>query len=150
MVDLHRTGLELDPVAMRAQLTPDGAPGHARPYRCPRDRAGHPPRRRPAGIPVRIYRQFGTGIGTGRRGSRPPAIVFFHGGGWVTGDLDSHDSSCRLLAAVSGCIVVSVAYRLAPEDPYPAAVEDALAAYRWVQQHSRRGRPRRGPGRRHG
>jgi acetyl esterase len=54
----------------------------------------------------------------------------------VVGDLDSHDSSCRLLAAVSGCIVVSVAYRLAPENPFPAAVDDALAAYAWVQRHS--------------
>jgi acetyl esterase len=62
--------------------------------------------------------------------------VFFHGGGWVTGDLDSHDALCRLLAAASGCIVVAVGYRLAPEDPYPAAVEDALAGYAWVQGHA--------------
>ena len=54
----------------------------------------------------------------------------------MTGDLDSHDALCRLLAAVSGCIVVSVGYRLAPEDPFPAAVVDALAAYTWVQQHA--------------
>jgi acetyl esterase len=86
-------------------------------------------------IPVRVYRQFGAGIGSRGR-HLPPAIVYFHGGGWVTGDLDSHDASCRLLAAVSGCIVVSVAYRLAPEHPYPAAVEDALAAYGWVQGHA--------------
>jgi acetyl esterase len=86
-----------------------------------------------AGIPVRVYRQFGSGLGGG---TRPPAIVYYHGGGWVAGDLDSHDASCRLLAAASGCIVVSVAYRLAPEDPYPAAVDDALAAYGWVQSHS--------------
>src|SRR5664280_713545 len=75
----------------------------------------------PEGAPdllVRVYRQYGTGIGptSGGRG-RPPAIVYYHGGGWVTGDLDSHDASCRLLAAVSGCIVVAVDYRLAPEDP---------------------------------
>ena len=116
---------------------PDGPPGHARPHRRPRHRDGSSARRRarPA-IPVRIYRQFGTGIGTGRRREPPPAIVYFHGGGWVTGDLDSHDASCRLLAAVSGCIVVAVDYRLAPEDPFPAAVDDALAAYAWVQRHS--------------
>jgi acetyl esterase/lipase len=79
-------------------------------------------------IPVRVYRQFGTGIGTDAEG-RPGAIVYFHGGGWVTGDLDSHDSPCRLLAAASGCIVVAVGYRLAPEDPFPAPVDDAIAAY---------------------
>jgi acetyl esterase len=94
----------------------------------------------PEGAPdllVRVYRQYGTGIGptSGGRG-RPPAIVYYHGGGWVTGDLDSHDASCRLLAAVSGCVVVAVDYRLAPEDPFPAAVDDALAAYSWVQRHS--------------
>ena len=90
----------------------------------------------PAGapdIPVRVYRQFGTGIGTDA-GSRPGAIVYFHGGGWVTGDLDSHDSPCRLLAAASGCIVVAVGYRLAPEDPFPAPADDAMAAYGWVQR----------------
>ncbi|HEX3460445.1 MAG TPA: alpha/beta hydrolase fold domain-containing protein [Acidimicrobiales bacterium] len=85
------------------------------------------------GIPVRVYRRFGTGLGLG---SPPPAIVYFHGGGWVIGDLLSHDPSCRLLAAVSGCVVVAVDYRLAPEDPFPAAVEDALAAYRWVHGHT--------------
>jgi acetyl esterase len=85
-------------------------------------------------IPVRVYRRFGTGIG---RGPRPGAITYFHGGGWVVGDLDSHDASCRLLAAVTGCVVVAVDYRLAPEHPYPAAVEDALAAYAWVHANHR-------------
>ena len=80
-------------------------------------------------IPVRVYRRFGTAIG---RGPRPPAITYFHGGGWVVGNLDSHDASCRLLAAVTGCVVVAVDYRLAPEHPFPAAVDDCLAAYRWV------------------
>lgn len=84
-------------------------------------------------IPVRIYRRFGSGLGPG---PRPAAIVFFHGGGWVVGDLDSHDGSCRLLAAVTGCVVVAVDYRMAPEHPFPAAVEDCLAAYSWVQRHS--------------
>jgi acetyl esterase len=90
-----------------------------------------------SGIPVRIYRRFGTGLGAGvGLGTRPPAIVYYHGGGWVTGDLISHDASCRLLAAVSGCVVVAVDYRLAPEDPFPAAVDDALAAYAWVCGHA--------------
>jgi acetyl esterase/lipase len=100
-------------------------------------------------IPVRVYRRFGArfgagfgdgsgsraGEGPGRR-PRPPAVVYYHGGGWVVGDLDSHDASCRLLAAVSGCLVVSVDYRLAPEHPFPAAVDDSLTAYRWVHQHA--------------
>ena len=85
-------------------------------------------------VPVRIYRRFGAGVG---RGPRPAAITYFHGGGWVVGNLDSHDASCRLLAAVTGCVVVAVDYRLAPEHPFPAAVEDCLAAYTWVHDHHR-------------
>jgi acetyl esterase len=85
---------------------------------------------------IRVYRQFGSGLGAGRRGRGLPAIVYFHGGGWVSGDLDTHDALCRILAVASGCLVVAVDYRLAPEDPFPAAVDDALAAYRWVHQHS--------------
>jgi acetyl esterase len=87
-------------------------------------------------LPVRIYRQFGSGIG-GTARARLPAIVYFHGGGWVTGDLDSHDASCRMLAAASGCLVVAVDYRLGPEDKFPAAVDDSLAAYAWVQRNCR-------------
>lgn len=94
-------------------------------------------------IPVRIYRRFGVGVGSGLgagdgrpRRPRPPAIVYYHGGGWVVGGLDSHDASCRLLAAVSGCLVVAVDYRLAPEHPFPAAVDDSLSAYQWVHRHA--------------
>src|SRR5579875_3215017 len=65
-------------------------------------------------------------------GPKPPLIVFFHGGGFVFGNLDSHDQFCRLFAARSGAQVLAVDYRLAPEHPFPAAVEDALAALRWA------------------
>jgi acetyl esterase len=61
-----------------------------------------------------------------------PALVFFHGGGWTIGDLDTHDVLCRQLAAGANCAVFSVDYRLAPEDPFPAAVEDAVAATRYI------------------
>ncbi|WP_336488014.1 alpha/beta hydrolase [Methylobacterium nigriterrae] len=61
-----------------------------------------------------------------------PGLAFFHGGGFVAGDLDTHDGICRTLCAASGCRVVSVAYRLAPEHPFPAAIEDARAAFAWV------------------
>lgn len=62
----------------------------------------------------------------------PPVVAFFHGGGWVLGTLETHDATCRLLARESGCAVVSVAYRLAPEHRYPTAAEDAFAAARWI------------------
>ncbi|HTQ19919.1 alpha/beta hydrolase [Mycobacterium sp.] len=66
---------------------------------------------------------------------KPPVVVFFHGGGFVMGDLDTHDGSCRQHAVGAGAVVVSVDYRLAPEYPYPAAVEDAWAATVWVADH---------------
>ncbi len=61
-----------------------------------------------------------------------PALMYYHGGGWVIGDLDTHDVICRGLANAGGFAVVSVDYRLAPEHPFPAAVDDALAAVRWL------------------
>ncbi|MDB5371592.1 MAG: Alpha/beta hydrolase fold-3 domain protein [Belnapia sp.] len=61
-----------------------------------------------------------------------PCLVFLHGGGWVIGDLDSHDQPCRTLANAARCCVIAVDYRMAPEHLYPAAVEDSAAALRWI------------------
>ncbi|WP_128925448.1 alpha/beta hydrolase [Bradyrhizobium guangxiense] len=66
-----------------------------------------------------------------------PALVFFHGGGWVIGDLDSHDVVCRQLAVEAALTVISVDYRLAPEHKFPAAAEDAIAATNWVAANAR-------------
>ncbi|MHC2387967.1 acetyl esterase [Bradyrhizobium liaoningense] len=66
-----------------------------------------------------------------------PALVFFHGGGWVIGDLDSHDVVCRQLAAEGALIVISVDYRLAPEHKFPAAADDAIAATKWIAAYAR-------------
>ena len=65
-----------------------------------------------------------------------PALVYFHGGGWVIGDLDTHDGVCRLIANAAQCAVISVDYRLAPEHKFPAAVDDAWAATRWIVGHA--------------
>jgi len=65
-----------------------------------------------------------------------PLCVYFHGGGWVMGGIESHDLSCRQLAHDGGCLVASVAYRLAPEHPFPAAVDDAWAAAHWLIEHA--------------
>jgi len=83
----------------------------------------------PAGpVPVRIYRPH-------TDQDALPTVAFFHGGGWVIGDLDTHDLTCRTIAAECAAVVVSVDYRLAPENPYPAAVDDALAAASWIADH---------------
>jgi len=79
----------------------------------------------PGTLAVRSYRP------AGRATQVLPALVYFHGGGWTIGDLDTHDVLCRQLAAGARCAVYSVDYRLAPESPFPAAVEDCLAATRY-------------------
>src|ERR1700704_1534070 len=71
-----------------------------------------------------------------KSGERLPILVWFHGGGFVIGSLDTHDSVCRMLANRADCIVVSVDYRLAPESRFPAAVEDCEAALKWVALHA--------------
>lgn len=78
----------------------------------------------------RIYRPSGSGA------ANAPAMVFFHGGGWVIGDLDTHDNTCRALALGSDVCVISVDYRLAPEHAFPAAVEDAHDAFVWMSQQA--------------
>lgn len=82
-------------------------------------------------IPIRIYtpREF-------KPGEKLPVLLWFHGGGFVIGSLDTHDSVCRMLANQSDCIVVSADYRLAPEYKFPAAVEDCEAALKWVALHA--------------
>lgn len=80
-------------------------------------------------IPVRLYAPAGTGH---------PLLVFYHGGGWAVGDLETHDPVCRRLSNAAGCAVLSVDYRLAPEHPFPAAIEDAYAALEWAAEHAGR------------
>lgn len=66
-----------------------------------------------------------------------PALVYFHGGGWMHGNLESHDATCRFLAGEAQVRVIAVDYRLAPEAPFPAAVDDAWAAWTWVTDHAK-------------
>lgn len=80
-------------------------------------------------IPLRLYRPAGAAAVT-------PVYVYFHGGGWVIGDLESHDVLCRQLAAASGASVIAVDYRLAPEHKFPVAADDAWAATRWIVAHA--------------
>ncbi len=77
----------------------------------------------PAGVPIRIYRPAGQGL---------PTVVYYHGGGWVAGDLETHDRACRQMAIDLNAVVVSVDYRRPPEAPFPAAYDDAVAAMQWA------------------
>jgi len=79
-------------------------------------------------IPIRIYVPEGP--------APLPVFVYYHGGGWVLGDIDTHESLCTAIANAAGCLVVSVDYRLAPEHKFPAAVDDAYAAARWVADNA--------------
>jgi acetyl esterase len=86
----------------------------------------------PAGpVPVRAYRPKGAG-----KDEVLPALVYCHGGGWVIGDLDTHDVVCRTLANGARCAVFSVEYRKAPEAPFPAAVEDCFSAFTFISKNS--------------
>jgi acetyl esterase len=81
-----------------------------------------------SGVPLRLYRNT--------LAAEQPALVYCHGGGWTIGDLDTHDVLCRQLCLLAGITVVAVDYRLAPEHRFPAAVDDCVAATRWVQQQA--------------
>jgi acetyl esterase/lipase len=83
-------------------------------------------------LPIRIYKPVAAGA------APTPGIVFFHGGGWIFGDLDTHEGLCRTLAHETGCRVVSVAFRLAPEHKFPAGVEDCYAATKWAADNAER------------
>ena len=89
----------------------------------------------PAGeLLLRVYRPVGSGPAAAS-GTPTPALMFFHGGGWVIGTIDTHDTVCRALCEALEATVVSVDYRLAPEHRFPAAADDCTAATRWVAAH---------------
>lgn len=116
---------DLSPADARRQMLEAGKPlaGEPRPVGRVIDRSIPGP----AGdIPARLYRP------TAGPAELLPVLVYFHGGGFVIGDLESHDGVCRWLCEKAGCLVVSVGYRLAPEHRFPAAVDDAYAATAWV------------------
>lgn len=81
-------------------------------------------------LPLRLYTPVAAG------GGALAALVYFHGGGWVVGDLESHDATCRTLSQASGCKVIAVDYRLAPEHKFPAAADDAFEAVAWVEKNA--------------
>lgn len=83
--------------------------------------------KRNSGVPIRIYWPTLQQL---------PLLIYFHGGGWSRGSLNTHDALCRRLAKEANCIIVSVDYRLAPEHPFPAAIEDAEVVYAWCQQNA--------------
>ncbi|MGH8324117.1 MAG: alpha/beta hydrolase [Steroidobacteraceae bacterium] len=111
----------LQPAAARALMARQMAVGVVEPVAKVEDRTVPGPG---GAIPLRIYTPVGAEPGG--------ALVYFHGGGWVLGDIQMTDQPCRMLANASGCVVVSVAYRLAPEHKFPAAPEDCYAATQWV------------------
>jgi acetyl esterase/lipase len=129
--------------AVPFQLTTDGGPEAARQrFRDLPRRPVHQDLRvedravdGPAGpVPIRLYWPPEASEATAH--PTVPVVMFFHGGGWVVGDLDSYDGDARRHAVGSGALVVSVGYRLAPEHPYPAAVDDVWAATQWVAEHA--------------
>ena len=88
--------------------------------------------RSPEGVRVRLYRGLGTDPSLAL-----PALLFLHGGGWMLGDLDTYDAICARIANDAGCCVASLDYRLAPENPFPAALDDARLALQWLHDSAR-------------
>ncbi len=86
---------------------------------------------------MRIYRPIAAGTAPASGAPTLPVLVYFHGGGWTIGDLDTHDVLCRQLCNGSGAVVVAVDYRMGPEHRFPAAVDDCFAATRWVRHAAR-------------
>ncbi len=82
-------------------------------------------------VPLRLYRPLGSAAG-----AVLPVLVYYHGGGWVIGDLDTHDTLCRELSNGAGICVIAVDYRMGPERRFPAAVDDCIAATRWVSDNA--------------
>jgi acetyl esterase len=117
---MHEGTPELARKSLRAMTVDAVAPGDQVPVGSAEDLTV-------AGRPARLYRPEGDGPW--------PTLVYFHGGGFVIGDLDTHDQTCRRICRGADTAVLSVDYRLAPEFRFPAAVEDALAAVRWAAEH---------------
>ncbi|MDP3891938.1 alpha/beta hydrolase [Nocardioides sp.] len=117
---LHEGSPEVARKAMRALIVDAVQPADVVPVDSVADLSA-------GGVPARVYRPSGDGPF--------PTVLFFHGGGFVIGDLDTHDQFCRRLCRGTSSVVVSVDYRLAPEHPFPAGVEDALAAAAWAADH---------------
>ncbi len=82
-------------------------------------------------VPLRLYRPAGADAS-----AVLPVLVYYHGGGWVIGDLDTHDTLCREIANLSGCCVIAVDYRMGPEHRFPAAVDDCVAATDWIRRNA--------------
>jgi len=121
---------ELGAAAVREFYRETRGPLGAAPPEVARVEAVHAPG--PGGvIPIRLYRPLGAGAD-----ERLPGLVYFHGGGWSFGDLDTHEVVCRELANLGRCAVASVDYRLAPEHKFPAAVDDAIAATGWLAREA--------------
>jgi acetyl esterase len=116
--DFHTAGVELGRTFFKAISTPEE-------FLPPIYNVDHSKIQKPEGeLPIRIY--------TPAKGNNFPALVWFHGGGWVLGDLDTAEFACRNLANDNKCVVISIDYRLAPETPFPCAIDDCYLATEWV------------------
>src|SRR6202049_1557675 len=116
---------QMTPAAAREQMARRMASGDPVPVARVEDRTLPGPS---GDIPIRIY----TPSGTGPFG----ALVYFHGGGWVVGNIEMTDQPCRMITNAAGCVTVSVDYRLAPEHKFPAGPEDCYAATKWVAENA--------------